>query len=213
MAETWQEWLQAQRKGVKITSEQIPLTDERMVPWRNMPGGYYGRDEGPFFWSITGQQVTVSRDGQEEPQQWSQPMIKSVEDESHGYIVLACTPALPQRRGLFLLCADLEGSRGIVLRPTLTASKSKLEMQPDFPRSDLVEKAQLVEVPFDGAIFYQKINSVGEVYFYSRAVFRRVCGELRPNERWFDIIELREAFLTGEVGDHLATALAVAALL
>jgi hypothetical protein len=209
MTDTWQEWLQQQREGVKITTQEVLLTDQvAMSPWRMLPGGFYGR-EGGGFWTVKGQEIMVTRDGQQVAK-WAQPLIQSADEGSHGYLVLAWYYTTGDNaEDYYLLCTDMAPGRGTLeLRPTLQASKSKLEMQPNFPRCELaavVEK--FVTVPCDANVFNDKTISVAVTEFADEAEFVNLCGEILPNERWFTRKELRQAMAAGEVNDHLATVL------
>lgn len=210
--ETWQEWLQQQRKDVAVCLEYVSLlSDDEMRPWAmNQEHGIYGRGDGAF-WQIVGREVSVS--GKKE-MGWAQPFIQT-DDGSHGYLVLA--EAGKGMRGgpvRYLLCADMApGRETMELRPTLQASKSKLAQQPNFPRADLKDLVNgFITIPCDANVFAGKTISVGVADFRSEHDFGHHCGDLRPNQRWFTRDEIREALAAGEISDHLATALAVALL-
>ncbi len=92
-----------------------------------------------------------------------------------------------------------------MLAPTVQASKSNLEAAHSGkrpPRAELLDKYPVtwVEIPQDGGRFFGKVNNYGVV---------EVEEEIIPltNERWFTREELREAYLSGDVNEHLTQAL------
>lgn len=211
--ETWRDWLKKQREEMterivfgnvglreqKMTVKEIPLS-KVALPWGMQADGNYRREPEAFF-NIIGVEIRANR----EVPAWSQPMLKElgksvvviVRTKSKYLIVARQEPGNPANKNYTLI------------GPTIQASESNLLQKHGGKRPPYAElldyhKVKFVELPQDGGRFYGKINKYAIITIDSE-----VAGKitLLPNSKWLNADEIHEAFLQGDVNEHLTQAL------
>lgn len=166
--------------------------------------GEGGKAEMIFF-DIPGLRITANR----EIPSWNQVAIR---EQGQGALVLITKKGEGDETH-FLIAAKPEPgnptSGFVVLTTPLQASASNLAAahggkRP--PRAELLDKgAAWTDLPQDGGRYIKKVNRFTVVEAPTDLV-------AAANERWFTRAELKEAFLNGDLGEHLSQALLLATL-
>lgn len=205
--EEWQKWLNEQRAKNTMVVEEIPLRDVQ-PPWDMQNDGNYRR-EPPAFFNLEGLKIQAKR----EVPAWTQPIMKEI---GNGAVVLAETSErkywIAKDSEVVLLSAtpepgNLKEKNHVLLRPTIQASESNLSQAHGGklpPYAELLEKhsVEWYYLPQDGGRFSEKVNKYGIIRLDSKDEV-----QIRPESRWFNRYEMRQAFKNGDMTEHLTQVL------
>ena len=201
MNDTWRAWLAEQRAVSTMTVGRKSL--QFLSPWgMSRDGMEYGRLDRRFFRYIG----VLIKKAAREVTGWNQPLTEELGGD--GAVLLLIGPGDEVLLSAKAEPGNIHAPGMMYLATTLQASWENIEKAhggkaPPSVTFATDPRVLWVRGPKDGGRYYGNFNRLGLLHLDAEEV-QRLC--LEPNQRWFSLYELAEAYMDGECNSHLREA-------